>query len=156
MTGVQSYLLFAGSGAVIGALLTALVYGLKNRIPANGFFVGLVIGGFGNLILLIPFWLLLLPLAGSKADVFDTAVAYQMGVGAALGERREEARYYFSQVTQADPTHVNAWLYLANLSTSPLEAWSYIQQARAIEPDNPAVIQAANLVYPQIEALNRP
>lgn len=153
--GIQLYLIFAGSGALLGALITPLVYLFKRRIPANGFFVGLIIGGIGNLILLIPLWLLLLPLATSKADVFDIAVAYNMGVGAALGERREEARYYFSQVTQADPVNVSAWLYLANLSTTPMEAWSYIQQARAIDPGNPGVIQAVNLVYPQIEALNR-
>jgi hypothetical protein len=155
MDGFQLYLIFAGSGALIGALLTPAVYYFKNRIPANGFFVGLVIGAFGNLILLVPFWLVLLPLAVSKADVFDVMVAFNMGVGAALGERREEARFYFSQVTQADPANLTAWLYLANLSTTPLEAWSYIQQARAIDPNDPAVVQAVNLVYPQVEAIGR-
>ena len=147
---LQLFLIYLGSGAALGVVFTPLVYGLKGRIPANGFFVGLLIGTLGNLILLVPLWLLLRALTASKVDVFDTTVAYNMGAGAALGGRKEEARYYFTQVTQADPRNVSAWLYLANLATTPLEAWSYVQQARAVAPDHPSVQQAVALVYPQV------
>lgn len=152
MDRVQLYLILAGSGALVGALLTPLVYLFKGRIPANGFFVGLVVGAFGHLILLVPLWLVLRPRADSKIDSFDVVVAYNMGVAAAIADRKEEARYYFTQVTQADPANVPAWLSLANLATSPLEAWSYIQQARAVEPENPQVQQAVNVVYPQVQS----
>jgi lipoprotein NlpI len=81
------------------------------------------------------------------------AVAYNLGVAAALGNRREEARTQFVQVTQADPRNVGAWLYLANLATTPLEAWSFLQQARSIEPGNPAVQEAVSVVWPQVRHL---
>jgi hypothetical protein len=151
LTPFIPYLLFIGSGMVIGALVTPIVYLFKNRIPANGFFIGVVIGAIGNILLLFPYWLLIKPFAQSKADIFDVAVAYQLGVAAALGERKEEARYYFTQVTQADPANVNAWLYLVNLATTPLEAWSYLQEAQRLDPQNPAVVNAVNVVYPQVK-----
>jgi hypothetical protein len=152
MDDVQLYLIFVGLGALIGALITPLVYWAKGRKPASGFFAGVVAGAFGNLILLIPLWLLVKPRAAKRGDV-DSAVAYNLGVAAALGGRREEARYYFVQVTQSDPGNVSAWLYLANLSTTPLEAWTFIQQARAIDPGNPGVVEATTLVWPQVRHL---
>jgi hypothetical protein len=150
MDRVQLYLIICGLGALIGALITPLVYWNKGRKPASGFFVGVLVGAFGNLILLIPLWLMLKPRHPQNADDFKVTVAYNMGVAAVLGERREEARYYFVQVTQADARNIGAWLYLANLATTPLEAWSYIQQARAIDPGNPAVQEAVALIWPQV------
>jgi hypothetical protein len=150
MDRVQLYLIICGLGALIGALITPLVYWNKGRKPASGFFAGVLVGAIGNLILLIPLWLMLKPRVPRIADDFDVTVAYNMGVAAVLGERREEARYYFVQVTQADPRNIGAWLYLANLATTPLEAWSYIQQARAIDPGNPAVQEAVVMIWPQV------
>jgi hypothetical protein len=153
MDRVDLYLLTAGLGALIGALVTPLVFWAKGRKPASGFFAGVLVGALGNLILLIPLWLMLKPRPANLPAGFDVAVAYSMGVAAILGERREEARYYFVQVTQADPRNVGAWLYLANLATTPLEAWSYIQQARTIEPGNPSVLEAVSIVWPQVRHL---
>jgi hypothetical protein len=153
MDRVQLYLIICGLGALIGALITPLVYWNKGRKPASGFFVGVLVGAVGNLILLIPLWLMLKPRHPQIADDFSVTVAYNMGVAAILGERREEARYYFVQVTQADARNIGAWLYLANLATTPLEAWSYIQQARAIDPGNPAVQEAVALIWPQVSHL---
>ena len=150
---IQLYVLVAGLGALIGALITPLVFWAKGRKPASGFFAGVLVGALGNLILLIPLWLLLRPRNVHLPEDFNIAVAYNMGVAALLGERREEARYYFVQVTQADPRHIGAWLYLANMATTPLEAWSYIQQARAIDPGNPAVQEAVTMVWPQVRHL---
>ncbi len=153
MDRVALFLLVAGLGALIGALVTPLVYWAKGRKPASGFFAGVLVGALGNLILLVPLWLMLKPRVAQLPNSFNVTVAYSMGVAAVLGERREEARYYFVQVTQADPRNVGAWLYLANLATTPLEAWSYIQQARAIEPGNPDVQEAVTIVWPQVRHL---
>jgi hypothetical protein len=152
MERVHLYLIVAGLGALIGALITPLVYWAKGRKPASGFFVGVIVGAFGNLITLIPLWLLLRP-RFEKLSAFDLSVAYNMGVAAILGGRREEARYYFVQVTQADPDHIGAWLYLANIATTPLEAWSYVQQARAISPNHPGVLEAVTIIWPQVRHL---
>lgn len=148
------YLIFAGMGGFIGVLVTPLVFWAKGRKPASGFFAGLLVGTLGNLLFLIPFWLLVKPRIEAKsASYFDVAVAYNLGAAAVLGRRHEEARYYFIQVTQSDPRNISAWLYLANLSTTPLEAWSFIQHARAIEPGNPAALQATAIVWPQVSHL---
>jgi hypothetical protein len=154
MERVDLYLIFAGMGAFIGALITPLVYWAKGRKPASGFFAGVFVGAFGNLICLIPFWLLIKPRIESKStSYFDVAVAYNLGVAAVLGRRYEEARYYFVQVTQSDARNIGAWLYLANISTTPLEAWSFIQQARAINPAHPGVSEATTIVWPQVSHL---
>jgi hypothetical protein len=153
MIRVQIYLIFIGLGALIGAVITPLVYWAKGRKPASGFFAGVIVGAFGNLILLIPLWLIVRPRLSEGMDGFNQAVAYSMGVASVLGGRREEARYYFVQVTQADPTNVSAWLYLANIATTPLEAWSYVQQARAVEPTNPNVLEAVTIIWPQVRHL---
>jgi len=150
---VQFYLIFfVGFGALFGALITPLVFWSKGRKPATGFFVGVLVGGFGNLILLIPLWLRLRPRV-APADAFDVSVAFNMGIAAVLGGRKSEARYHFVRVTQADPNNVSAWLYLANLATTPLEAWSYVQQARAIDPRHPGVQDAVSVVWPQVRHL---
>ncbi len=77
-------------------------------------------------------------------------IYYNMGVQAALGGRRDEARQHFTRALQANPRYVPAWLQLANLADSPLDAWQYIQQARAINPNDPAVQQAVAIVWPQV------
>jgi hypothetical protein len=153
MDSIQLYLIIASLGALIGALITPLVFWSKGRKPASGFFAGVLVGAFGNLILLIPLWLMVKPRLTQSIDSFNLAVAYNMGVAAALGGRREEARYYFVQVTQADSRHISAWLYLAYLATTPLEAWSFIQQARAIDPGHPAVQEAVGMIWPQVQHL---
>jgi hypothetical protein len=71
---------------------------------------------------------------------------------AALGGRREEARQHFTRVLQMQPRHVAAWLQLANLADTPEQAWNYIQQARSISPTDPAVIQAVEVIWPQVAA----
>jgi tetratricopeptide (TPR) repeat protein len=77
-------------------------------------------------------------------------IYYNMGVQAALGGRREEARQHFTRALQANPRYIAAWLQLANLADTPADAWQYIQQARAINPNDPAVQQAIAVVWPQI------
>jgi hypothetical protein len=77
---------------------------------------------------------------------------YNMGVSAALGSRRDEARQHFTRVVQMDPRHLQAWLQLANLADTPGQAWEYIHQARAIDPGNPAVVQAVDIIWPQVAA----
>ncbi len=153
MNQVDLFYVYSASGALIGALLTPFIFGAKRRKPATGFFAGVLVGAFGNLILLIPLWLLVRARPRTSADAFDLAVAYNLGIASVLGGRREEARYYFVQVTQTDAQHVGAWLYLATLATTPLEAWSYLQQARTIAPGNPAVQEAVGVVWPQVRHL---
>jgi hypothetical protein len=77
---------------------------------------------------------------------------YNMGVMAALGGRREEARQHFTRVLQMQPRHVAAWLQLANLADTPEQAWNYVQQARSISPTDPAVMQAVEVIWPQVAA----
>ena len=77
---------------------------------------------------------------------------YNMGVMAALGGRREEARQHFTRVLQLQPRHVAAWLQLANLADTPEQAWNYIQQARSISPTDPAVLQAVEVIWPKVAA----
>jgi hypothetical protein len=150
---LEMLLLVLGASALVGALITPLVFWSKGRKPASGFFAGVLAGGLGSVVLLIPLWTLLRPRLAPGMNGFDVAVAYNMGIAAVLGGRREEARYYFSQVTQADPEHIGAWLYLSNLATTPLEAWSYVQQARAVDLENPAVNEAVSVIWPQVSHL---
>jgi hypothetical protein len=84
---------------------------------------------------------------GENPDIY-----YNMGVSAALGGRREEARQHFTHTLQIQPRHVAAWLQLANLANTPEQAWNYIQQARAIDPHTSDVMQAVNVVWPQVAA----
>jgi tetratricopeptide (TPR) repeat protein len=79
-------------------------------------------------------------------------VFYNMGVSAAIGGRRDEARQHFTQVIQLSPRHIPAWLQLANLADTPEQAWDYVQQARAINPNDPAVVQAAGVIWPKVAA----
>ncbi|MCD4686575.1 MAG: hypothetical protein K8S97_11630 [Anaerolineae bacterium] len=86
----------------------------------------------------------------SQAASGDVAMYYNMGVQAALGGRREEARQHFSRVLQGQPRNLAAWLQLANLADTPQDAWQYVQQARAINPSDPAVLQAVDIIWPQV------
>lgn len=89
------------------------------------------------------------PLSSDRGGV-RPEIYYNMGVQAALGGRRDEARQHFTRAVQANPRYVAAWLRLANLADSPLDAWQYVQQARAISPNDPAVQQAVAIIWPQI------
>jgi tetratricopeptide (TPR) repeat protein len=77
---------------------------------------------------------------------------YNMGVQAALGGRREEARQHFTRVLQMQPRNIPAWLQLANLADTPEQAWNYVQQARSINPTDPAVLDAVNVIWPKVAA----
>lgn len=77
---------------------------------------------------------------------------YNMGVSAAMGGRREEARRHFTRVIQLQPRNVAAWLQLANLADTPAQAWEYVQQARTISPHDPAVQQAVDIIWPKVQA----
>jgi len=81
----------------------------------------------------------------------NAQIYYNMGVSAALGGRRDEARQHFRRTLQIDPRHLLAWLELANLADTPEEAWDYIQQARALEPNHPRVVDAVNIIWPQLQ-----
>jgi Flp pilus assembly protein TadD len=142
--------LWAGSGALIGALITPLIYWAKGRKPASGFFAGVLAGGLGNLLFLLPLWIFLrrrLP-----DTLRDQMTAYNMGVGAVIGGRYEEARWYFMRVATANPAHIGAWLNLAYLATTPLEAWSYVERARAVNPAHPQVQQAVAILWSQVQS----
>lgn len=81
---------------------------------------------------------------------------YNMGVMAALGGRPDEARQHFTRVLQMQPRHVPAWLQMANLADTPEQAWGYVQQARAISPHDPAVIEAVRVIEPKLAARAEP
>ncbi|RMF54041.1 MAG: hypothetical protein D6749_00585 [Chloroflexota bacterium] len=141
--------LWAGSGALLGALITPLVYWAKGRKPASGFFAGVLAGAVGNIVLLLPLWLLL---RQRPPDALrEQLTAYNMGIGAVIGSRYEEARWYFMKVATANPAHIGAWLNLAYLATTPLEAWSYVERARAINPAHPQVQQAVAILWSQVQ-----
>ncbi len=84
---------------------------------------------------------------GVRPEIF-----YNMGVQAALGGRRDEARQHFTRAVQGNPRYVEAWLQLANLADTPEQAWNYIQQAWTISPHDPAVKQAVDVIWPQVAA----
>jgi hypothetical protein len=84
---------------------------------------------------------------GSRPETY-----YNMGVQAALGGRREEARQHFTRVLQMQPRSTAAWLQLANLADTPEQAWNYVQQARSINPTDPAVMHAVDVVWPKVAA----
>jgi hypothetical protein len=84
---------------------------------------------------------------GSKPDTY-----YTMGVQAALGGRRQEARQHFTRVLQIQPRSIAAWLQLANLADTPEQAWNYVQQARSINPTDPAVLHAVDQIWPKVAA----
>jgi hypothetical protein len=79
-------------------------------------------------------------------------IYFNMGVSAAMGGRPDEARQHFTRVVQMYPLHLQAWLQLANLAETPEQAWNYVQQARAINPADPAVLDAVNIIWPQVAA----
>lgn len=141
------------ASTLVGALITPLVFWAKGRKPASGFFAGVLVAAVANVIGLLVLWVLVRPRKKISTTALDAAVAYNMGVAAALGTRYEEARYYFVQTTQLEPRHIGAWLYLANLATTPLEAWSYVQQARVIDSGDPMVKEAVRTVWPQVRHL---
>ncbi len=85
--------------------------------------------------------------AGHAAETY-----YNMGVQAALGGRREEARQHFTRAVQQNPRYVEAWLQLANLSETAEQAWKYVQQARALAPNDPSVQRAVAIIWPQVSA----
>jgi len=91
------------------------------------------------------------PFAPSQPGV-RPEILYNMGVQAALGGRRDEARQHFTRALQGNPRYVEARLQLANLADTPEQAWNYIQQARAVSPDDPAVQQAVSVIWPQVAA----
>ena len=82
----------------------------------------------------------------------DPQIYYNLGVQAAMGGRRNEAREHFSRVIQYQPRNVQAWLQLANLSDTPDQAWNYILQARSIAPDDPQVQEAVKVIWPKVSA----
>jgi hypothetical protein len=84
---------------------------------------------------------------GSRPETY-----FNMGVQAALGGRREEARQHFTRVLQMQPRSTEAWLQLANLADTPEQAWNYVQQARSINPTDPAVMHAVDVIWPQVAA----
>jgi hypothetical protein len=84
---------------------------------------------------------------GSRPETY-----YSMGVQAALGGRREEARQHFIRVLQMQPRSIAAWLQLANLADAPEQAWNYVQQARSINPTDPAVMHAVEVIWPKVAA----
>jgi hypothetical protein len=88
----------------------------------------------------------------SQPGTVRPEIFYNMGVQAALGGRRDEARQHFTRAVQGDPRYVEAWLQLANLADTPEQAWNYIQQARAISPHDPAVRQAVDVIWLQVAA----
>ncbi|HML23717.1 MAG TPA: hypothetical protein PKD09_18820 [Aggregatilinea sp.] len=85
--------------------------------------------------------------SGPRPEIY-----YNMGVTAAMGGRREEARQHFTRVVQMQPRNVAAWLQLANLADTPEQAWNYVQQARAIEPDNAQVKEAVSIIWPRVQS----
>ncbi len=87
------------------------------------------------------------PASGPRPEIY-----YNMGVTAAQGGRREEARQHFTRVVQLQPRNMAAWLQLANLADTPDQAWNYVQQARKIDPNNPQVKQAVDIIWPQVQA----
>lgn len=89
-------------------------------------------------------------LTGTPPRSGNAQVYYNMGVSAAMGGRRDEARQHFQRALQLDPRHLLAWLELANLADTPEQAWGYIQQARALEPNHPRVVEAVQIIWPQI------
>lgn len=86
-----------------------------------------------------------LPMPGLNPDI-----VYNMGVSAAMGGRPDEARQHFTRALQINPRSIAAWLQLANLASTPEEAWNYIQQARALNPADPGVVQAVGVIWPQV------
>ena len=106
-------------------------------------------GGAMQEIATVPGMLTTPPPTGSR---LSAETYYNMGVQAALGGRREEARQHFTHAVQQNPRYVEAWLQLANLSDTPEQAWNYVQQARSLAPHNPAVKQAVEIIWPQVSA----
>ena len=91
-----------------------------------------------------------LPPMAAAQDTTRAQTYFQMGVQAALGARREEARQHFTRVLQLQPRSVPAWLQLANLADTPEQAWNYVQQARALSPNDPAVRDAVAIIWPLV------
>ncbi|MBN2304754.1 MAG: hypothetical protein JXQ72_09775, partial [Anaerolineae bacterium] len=69
--------LWAVIGAVIGLIVTPIIYGSKGRKPWMGAFVGVVMGAVGNLVLLVPLWIMAPRVSGGDVE---TAAASSLAV----------------------------------------------------------------------------
>lgn len=134
MQGIFSFV-FAGAGMVAGQMAGQNLDKYKNKRAARA----PQPATYGPQLSAAP--------GGPNPEIY-----FNMGVSAAMGGRPEEARQHFTHVVQMFPMHLQAWLQLANLAETPEQAWNYVQQARAINPNDPAVLQAVDIIWPQVAA----
>ena len=66
----------------------------------------------------------------------DVSNLLKQGVSAAQNGDRPMARTLLSNVTDADPNCVDAWLWLASISEYPEELLVFLKKVLDIEPNN--------------------
>ncbi|HEY86210.1 MAG TPA: ABC transporter permease subunit, partial [Chloroflexi bacterium] len=67
---------------------------------------------------------------------------FQKGLAQTKAGHKAEARNYFRQVLELAPNNDTTWLYLAGVSDNPANAFNAIQQAEALNPNNPGLTKA--------------
>jgi len=67
-------LVWAASGAIIGAVVSSIVYGSKQRNAWMGVLVGAILGAIGNLLFLVPLWVYV-PALNPAEDEFTASPA---------------------------------------------------------------------------------
>jgi len=70
------------------------------------------------------------------ANSVDVSKLLKQGVAAAQSGDRPMARTLLSNVTEADPSCVDAWLWLASISEYPEELLVFLKRVLDIEPEN--------------------
>ncbi len=66
------------------------------------------------------------------------------GIAAARGGDRQRARDLLTEVTEQEPSNVDAWLWLASICESPDELLGFLDKVLAVEPDNQRAVQWKN------------
>lgn len=86
----------------------------------------------------VPFLVMQDPVADHAADSeqANTKKCLNQGIAAAQSGDRALARTLLSNVTEADPHNIDAWLWLASISEYPEELLGFLSRVLEIDPSN--------------------
>lgn len=85
---LESVILWVTLGGAIGGIVTPFIYSHKGRDPISGALLGLLLGVVGNLVLLVPLWLLLPRARDESTVIASTTWLGGLGDDPLLAQRR--------------------------------------------------------------------
>lgn len=70
--------------------------------------------------------------------------------------RQHQARLLLIELLRANPRHATGWLWLASVTSSPVQAERYVTRAEMLQPDDPAVRRARVQINRRLQAETAP